>query len=38
MLKIIKDFFKDGKIKLTELPQNIGDRFSVLVSFLDTGD
>ena len=36
MLKIIEDFFQDEKIQLTELPQNIGDHFSVLVSFLDT--
>jgi hypothetical protein len=36
MLKIIENFFQDEKIQLTELSQNIGDRFSVLVSFLDT--
>jgi hypothetical protein len=34
MLKIIKDFFQDEKIKFTELLQNIRDRTLVVVTFL----
>jgi hypothetical protein len=37
MLKTIEGIYQDGQIQLTELPQNIGDHVSVLVTFLDTG-
>jgi acyl carrier protein len=37
MLKTIEGIYQDGQIQLTELPQNIGDHASVLVTFLDTG-
>ena len=37
MLKTIEGIYQDGQIQLTELPQNVGDHASVLVTFLDTG-
>jgi hypothetical protein len=37
MLKTIEGIYQDGQIQLTELPQNVGDHTSVLVTFLDTG-
>jgi hypothetical protein len=38
MLKTIEGIYQDGQIQLSELPQNIGDHASVLVTFLDTGN
>ena len=37
MLKTIEGIYQDGQIQLTELPQNVGDHTSVLVTFLGTG-
>jgi hypothetical protein len=30
MLKTIEGIYQDGQIRLTELPQNVGDRSQVL--------
>ena len=35
MLKTIQGIYQDGKIQLTELPQDVSDRSQVLVTFLD---
>jgi hypothetical protein len=35
MLKTIEGIYQDGQIHFTEPPQDIGDRASVLVTFLD---
>ena len=35
MLKTIEGIYRDGQIRFTEQPQDIGDRASVLVTFLD---
>jgi hypothetical protein len=37
MLKTIKGIYQDGQIRFTELPQDVGDRSQVLVTFLDPG-
>jgi hypothetical protein len=37
MLKTIEGIYQDGQIQLTELPQDVGDRSPVLVTFLDPG-
>lgn len=35
MLKTIEGIYQDGRIQLTELPQDVSDRSQVLVTFLD---
>ncbi|MEA5512785.1 hypothetical protein [Nodularia sp. UHCC 0506] len=35
MLKTIEGIYQNGKIQLTELPQDLSDRTQVLVTFLD---
>ncbi|NCJ06307.1 hypothetical protein GS597_07230 [Synechococcales cyanobacterium C] len=35
MLKTIQGIYQDGKIQLTELPQDVSDRSQVLVTFVD---
>lgn len=35
MLKTIEGIYQNGKIELTELPQDVRDRTQVLVTFLD---
>ena len=37
MLKTIEGIYQDGQIRFTELPQDVGDRSQVLVTFLDPG-
>ena len=37
MLKTIEGIYQNAQIQLTELPHNVGDRASVLVTFLDSG-
>ena len=37
MLKTIEGIYQDGQIRFTELPQGVGDRSQVLVTFLDPG-
>jgi hypothetical protein len=37
MLKTIKGIYQDGQIRFTELPQDVGDRSQVLITFLDPG-
>jgi predicted transcriptional regulator len=36
MLKTVEGFYQDGQIKLGELPQEVGDRTQVLVTFLES--
>ena len=36
MVKTIERIFQEGKMNFTELPQNVGDCPSVLVSALET--
>jgi len=36
MVKTIEKIFQEGKMQLTELPQNVGDCPSVLFSALET--
>lgn len=35
MLKTIEGIYQDGQIQFIELPQDVGDRSQVLVTFLD---
>ena len=37
MLKTVEGIYQDGRIELTNLPQDVGDRSSVLITFLDAG-
>jgi hypothetical protein len=37
MLKTIEGIYQDGQIRFTELPQDVGDRSQVLITFLDPG-
>lgn len=36
MLKSVEGVYRDGKIELTELPENVGDETRVIVTFLET--
>ncbi|MEH2372948.1 hypothetical protein [Nostoc sp.] len=35
MIRTIEGIYQDGQIQLTELPQDVGDRSQVLLTFLD---
>ena len=35
MLETIEGIYENGQVRLTEIPQNIGNRTQVLVTFLD---
>jgi hypothetical protein len=37
MLRTIEGFYQDGQVQLDELPQEMGDRTQVLVTFLEPG-
>ncbi|MFM1842418.1 MAG: hypothetical protein RLZZ490_1154 [Cyanobacteriota bacterium] len=37
MLKTIEGTYQDGHIQLTEIPRDVGDHASVLITFLDPG-
>ena len=37
MIKTVEGIYQNGKIELTDLPQNISDRTQVLVTFLEPG-
>ena len=37
MLKTVEGIYRDGRIELVNLPENVGDRSSVLITFLDAG-
>ena len=37
MLKTVEGIYRDGRIELANLPENVGDRSSVLITFLDAG-
>ena len=37
MLKTVEGIYRDGRVELTNLPENVGDRSSVLITFLDAG-
>ena len=37
MLKTVEGIYRDGRIELVNLPQDVGDRSSVLITFLDAG-
>ena len=37
MLKTVEGIYRDGRIELENLPENVGDRSSVLITFLDAG-
>jgi len=37
MLKTVEGIYRDGRIELANLPQDVGDRSSVLITFLDAG-
>lgn len=38
MLKTVKGRYRKGKIELAEVPENINDDATVIVTFLETGD
>jgi hypothetical protein len=37
MLRTIEGFYQNGQVQLDELPQEMGDRTQVLVTFLEPG-
>jgi len=37
MIKTVEGIYQNGKIELTDLPQNMSDRTQVLVTFLEPG-
>ncbi len=37
MLRTVEGIYQNGKIELTELPQNLNSRVQVLVTFLEPG-
>jgi hypothetical protein len=37
MMRTIEGFYQNGQVQLDELPQEMGDRTQVLVTFLKTG-
>ena len=37
MLKTVEGIYQDGRIELANLPENVSDRSSVLITFLDAG-
>jgi hypothetical protein len=37
MLRTIEGFYQNGQVQLDKLPQEIGDRTQVLVTFLEPG-
>ena len=37
MLKTVEGIYQNGRIELSSLPEDVSDRSSVLITFLDTG-
>jgi acyl carrier protein len=37
MLTTVEGIYQNGQIEITELPQNVGDRTHVLITFLNAG-